>query len=44
MHGVPKIAAPLYIEPEVRAVAEHTSEDERGRGGHVAAIVAKLVA
>ena len=43
MHRLPQIAAPLHIEPEIRAVAEHAGENERGRRGDVAAIVAQLV-
>ena len=40
VHHLPKIAAPLYIEPEVRAVAEHAGEDQRCRRRHVPAVAA----
>jgi hypothetical protein len=43
MHRFPQIASPLHIEPEIRAVAEHAGENESGCGGHIAAIVAKLI-
>jgi hypothetical protein len=43
VHRLPKIAAPLHVEPEIRAVAEHTDEDERRCGCHAAPTVAKLV-
>ena len=43
MHRFPQIAAPLHIQPIIRAVAEHAGKDERGRSGHVATVVAQLV-
>src|ERR1700674_5928294 len=43
VHGLPKIAAPLHVQPEIGAIAEHPRKDERGRGGDVAAVVAKLI-
>jgi hypothetical protein len=43
MYGIPKIAASLHVQPEIRAVAKNASEDERGRRSHVAPIVAQLV-
>ena len=43
MHRFPQISSPLHVEPEIRAVAEHAGENERGRRGDVAAIVAQLV-
>ena len=30
VHRVPQITAPLHVQPEVGAVAEHAREDERG--------------
>ena len=38
-----RIASPLHIEPETRAVAEHAGENERGRRGHIATIVTQFV-
>ena len=35
--------SPQHIEPEVRAVAEHAGENESGRRGYIAAIVAELI-
>src|SRR6202158_6095391 len=43
VHGFPKIAAPLHVEPEIGTIAEHPGQDERGRGGDVAAVVAQLI-
>jgi len=43
MHRFPQVASPLHIEPEIRAVAEHAGENERGRRGHIAAVVAQLI-
>lgn len=43
VHRFPKIAAPMHIQPEIGAVAEHAGKDERGRGGHVAAVVAQFI-
>jgi hypothetical protein len=43
MHRFPQIGSLLHIQPEVRAVAEHPGENERGPGGHVAPVVAELV-
>ena len=43
VHRFPQIAAPLHIQPKIRAVAEHAGKDERGRSGHVATVVAQLV-
>lgn len=43
VHGFPKIAAPLHVQPEVGAVAEHPRKDQRRRGSDVAAVVAQLV-
>src|SRR5258706_16447675 len=43
IHRLPEIAAPLYVQPEIRAVAEHAGKNERGRSGHVATVVAQLV-
>jgi hypothetical protein len=41
--GLPSIAAPLDVWPEVTAVTEHASQDESGRGGHGPAVVARFV-
>ncbi len=38
-----RVAAPLHVQPEIRAVAKHASKDERGRGGHGPAVVAQLI-
>jgi hypothetical protein len=35
--------ATLHVQPEVRAVAEHASEDQRGRGSHGPALTIELV-
>jgi hypothetical protein len=43
MHRLPQVAAPLYVQPEIGAVAEHSRRDESRRGRHVAAIVAQFV-
>ena len=43
MHRFPQIASPLHVEPEIRAVAEHAGENEDGRRGHIAAVVAQLI-
>ncbi len=43
VHRLSQIAAPLYVEPELRAVTEHARQDERGRRGYGTAIVAELV-
>ena len=43
VHRFPQIAAPLHVQPEIGAVAEHAGEDERGRRRHVPAVVAQLV-
>ena len=43
MHCFPKIASPLRIEPEIRAVAEHAGENESCRGRHAATVFAKLI-
>ena len=43
VHRLPQIAAPLHVEPEVRAVAEHARQDESRRCRHVPAVVAQLV-
>src|ERR1700686_2887898 len=31
VHGRPQIAAPLHVQPEIGAVAEHAAEDKGGR-------------
>src|ERR1700722_9059818 len=43
VHYLPQIAAPLDVEPEVGAVADHARKDERRRRRHVSAVVAQLV-
>ena len=43
IHGFPQIAAALDIQPEIGAIAEHPGQDQRGRGGYAAAIVAQFV-
>src|SRR3954451_14792608 len=43
VHHLPKIVAPLHVEPEVRAVAEDAGQDQGRRGGHVPAVAAQLV-
>jgi hypothetical protein len=43
VHRFPLIAAPLHIQPKIRAVAEHAGKDERGRSGPVATVVAQFV-
>src|SRR5713226_1812630 len=43
VHRLPQVAASLYVQPEVRAVTEHTGKDERSRRGKGPAVIAKLV-
>src|SRR6516164_9056522 len=40
VHRLPQINAPLNIEPEVGAVAEHARQDQGGRRRHGPAVVA----
>src|SRR5258706_4092024 len=41
--GMPELASSLHVQPELRTVAKHAGKDQRGRGGHVPAVVAELV-
>lgn len=38
----PKIAAPLHVEPEFRAVAEHASQDKRRRRRYIPSVAAQF--
>jgi hypothetical protein len=42
VHRLPQVAASLYVQPEVRAVTEHTGKNERSRRGNGPAVIAKL--
>src|SRR3546814_19126958 len=42
-HCLPQVSAPLHVEPEVGAVAEHPRENEGCRSRELAAGVAQLV-
>jgi hypothetical protein len=43
MEGVPQIAAPLYVQPEISAVAKHSSEHKRSIGSYRAPIIAQFI-
>ena len=43
MHRFPQIHAALDIELEIGAIAEYPRQDQRGRGGDAAAVVAQVV-